>query len=318
MYANFRSNKAFLSSISLVSAIILIVVLHVAHIVALNLWTETFLNSMHVVVFALVGLLIFAGLASCSNMSVRRRIVTTLIASFTLAAISEAAQIAGPRDASYGDLLLDCMGSAGALLLLAGLRTPRSVRRLKQYFLIGSGCTVLFLALLPLAVISTAYLWRNYNTPILISFNSILAQTFVRPQNAELSIAALEHGTEKIGYVTLRRGAWPGLIIHDIWPDWEPYSDFIIDISLPEGDPLDIHVRIHDQAHRAGEQLYTDRFNMSRMLAPGFHSLRIPLDAIQSAPLGRQMDMSMIDGIVIFCTQDQIGRVFAVHEIRLE
>ena len=113
-------------------------------------------------------------------------------------------------------------------------------------------------------------------------------------------------------------GPWPGLIIHDIRPDWRDFSTLVIELGLEELRPLDINIRVHDQQHRNGEQPYRDRFNRTFELTKGADTIRIPLAEIRDAPQGRPMDLGQIDGIVIFCHARDSGREFRIGEIRLE
>ena len=81
---------------------------------------------------------------------------------------------------------------------------------------------------------------------------------------------------------------------------------------------LDIHIRVHDQTHKLGDQPYKDRFGMTHELRPGVHMLRVPLEKILNAPQNRQMDLSRIDVIVIFFLPSDVGRSFQLADIRLE
>ena len=95
-------------------------------------------------------------------------------------------------------------------------------------------------------------------------------------------------------------------------------SAFVVDFGLKGTAPHAIPVRNHARAHKLGDQRYNDRFNLSYILQPGRHTLRIPLKQIRNAPKDRQMDLSQIEGIVIFCSAGHAGRQFQLVEIQLE
>ena len=137
-------------------------------------------------------------------------------------------------------------------------------------------------------------------------------------QNATLEIIDHPSTSRKVGQVTLSDGAWPGILFHDLWPDWRPYSMLIIDLVVAGEAPLDINVRVHDRIHEQGDQAYKDRFNLTNRLRPGPQTLRISIDEIRNAPEGRIMELSQIDGIVIFCSAKDAGRQFKLLELRLE
>jgi hypothetical protein len=295
----------------------LLIGLHETHLSPHSLWAKTFLNSVHIFVFAIIAILLLNAITRLSNLNSLSTFLLALCVSIALGAMSEAAQIDGPRDASFADFVFDSLGAAGALLIFAGLRpsiVPKQSGRIAAFV---SGVVVLLIALVPLLTISSAYVWRLAIKPSLISFESPFVNTFVRPQHAKLSVKFDSSNDAKVGQIELHRGAWPGLIIHDIWPDWTEYSKLVIEVSVPGTEALDIHVRVHDRLHTTGEQLYNDRFNKKWTLTAGAHELRIPLDSVRTAPLNREMDMSRIDGIVIFCTRKEAGRVFTLKRLYL-
>ena len=304
-------------SLVIIAATVL-VLLHKARISADGLWTQTFLNSLHVFVFAVVVLLLFAATKAIPNLNTTHRALIAMLAAFILGVVSEAAQLSGPRDASLEDLLSNWLGAAGALLIGVAMISKASANTGSRFLLLLAGTAILVFALFPLLKVSAAYAERNIQEPVLVSFDSYFAKTFVRSQHSTLTLVKSPSGDEVVGRVSLTDGNWPGLIIHDVWPDWSPYSELVIDLFLETEEPLQIHFRVHDQQHQVGEQPYSDRFNVSRELRPGRHTLRIPLETIKHAPAGRQMDLSDIAGIVIFCSKKDYGREFGLISIKLQ
>jgi hypothetical protein len=302
----------------IVVAVAVLVLLHIAKVPAEGLWLQSFLNSLHVFVFAVVVLLLFAATKAIPNLSITRRATITLIATFALGIVSEAAQISGPRDASLEDLFSNWLGASGTLLVAIAF-LPKTLANNKSRLSVSlAGLAILAFALFPLLKVSAAYAEQYIQKPVLVSFDSLLPRTFVRPQHSTLTIVKLPSGNEVVGRVSLTDGAWPGLIIHDIWPDWSPYSELVVDLHLDAEAPLEIHFRVHDKQHQVGEQPYNDRFNLTRELQPGRQTLRIPLEQIRIAPRDREMDLSQIAGMVLFCSTGQAGRDFQLVEIRLE
>jgi hypothetical protein len=312
-----RFRLAATPTLSLSAAAGLLIALHITHITPHTLWLKTFLNSLHIFVFAAVAILIHSAIKRLTKLESSAVFIVALVASIFLGAISEAVQIYGPRDASFADLLLDGLGAAGALLVYIGLRPSLAPGRSVRVKALFGGIVLLLFALMPLLATSSAYVWRYTVKPTLISFESPLVNTFVRPQNARLSLVYDSQLAATVGQIELQRGAWPGLIIHDIWPDWTEYSQLIIYISVPGTEFLNINIRIHDRAHKVGEQLYSDRFNKTWTLPPGNHELRIPLEQLEEAPLSRAMNLAEIDGIAIFCARKDTGRTFTLNRVFL-
>lgn len=296
----------------------LLLSLHFFHPLAGGLWHRTFFNSLHVLVFSFIALALFAATNVFTGKGFTHNAIIAGSTAIALGLVSEAAQIPGPRDASIEDIIADASGAIGGLLIaLASNSAAFASWKARSGFYLA-GTAILLAALIPLISVSAAYIERSHEYPVLVSFDSNFARTFVRIQNATLTIVARPTASRKVGQVSLHDGAWPGLIIHDIWPDWRNYSFLIIHLALAEEEPLDINIRVHDRWHKLGDQPYSDRFNMTLAMQPGQHRLRIPLEKIRSAPQERQMDLSKIDGIVLFCSPKDAGRQFELLEIRLE
>jgi len=85
----------------------------------------TFLHSLHGTGFALLALVVYSAMQWFFPGS--RNYLPAAIITMGIGVISEAAQIPGPRDAQFSDLLIDGLGIFGALGLIAAF--DRSVRR---------------------------------------------------------------------------------------------------------------------------------------------------------------------------------------------
>jgi hypothetical protein len=294
----------------------LLMVIHFATPSRSGLWLQTFYDSMHVLFFGVIA--VCALLATPLHWSRQKRLLTVLVAVLALSALSETAQIPTGRDASFNDLLADWFGAAGFIAVAIVFSASISVPKGRGRYLILVGIALIAWPLLPLAKVSAAYLERSQLLPELANFDSRFGDMFFYVQNAELRKFRRSGETTSSAEVSLGDGAWPGIIFHDVWPNWEPYTALVIEIENPGAKPLPVNIRVHDRAHKLGDQPHADRFNMSYELQEGRHTLRIPLEDIRNAPRGRQMDMSQIEGIVVFCSAGNAGRQFQLAEIRLE
>jgi len=294
----------------------LLMVIHFATPSRSGLWLQTFYDSMHVLFFGVIA--VCALLATPLHWSRQKRLLTVLVAVLALSALSETAQIPTGRDASFNDLLADWFGAAGFIAVAIVFSASISVPKGRGRYLILVGIALIAWPLLPLAKVSAAYLERGQLLPELANFDSRFGDMFFYVQNAELRKFRRSGETTSSAEVSLGDGAWPGIIFHDLWPNWEPYSALVIEIENPETESLLVNVRVHDRAHKLGDQPHADRFNMSYELQQGRHTLRIPLEEIRNAPRGRQMDLSQIEGIVVFCSAGHAGRQFQLAEIGLE
>lgn len=281
-----------------------------------GMWQQTFHESLHVPVFGIIAVCLL--LITPSHWKKGKRLLVAFGTTIVLAALSEIAQIPTARDASFNDFIADLFGAAGFVAIAIVFSSSISVPKGRGRYLIILGIALIAWPLLPLAKVSSAYLERNQALPSLVRFDQQFGHAFFRLQNSDFR-KILRPGTNTVAAeISLQDGPWPGIIFHDLWPNWEPYSVLVFEINNPEGVSLPINIRVHDRAHRNGDQPYGDRFNRSVVLAPGTQTIRIALADIQSAPTGRQMNMTEIDGLVVFCTQQESGRRFVLHDIRLE
>ncbi len=283
-----------------------------------GLWQQTLLNVLHAPAFGVVALGLLALSARLDNPTPRRRLSFVLGASLLIGLASEAAQIPTSRDASLLDLLTNCLGAlAFTLLALACGRfvtiAPRR-RRLAGF----AGAFVLLLAMSPLLLVSAAIVERNGQRPVLFDPGALFAECFLVRQHATAERRLFGGGGPSAYRVTLEDGRWPGLVFHDIWPDWSGYDALVISIASDDSRPLSLNVRIHDRRHLRGAQPRNDRFRMSFEAREGLQTLRIPLAAVRQAPATRLMDLRQIEGMAIFGSAEDAGRHFYLVELRLE
>jgi hypothetical protein len=280
-----------------------------------GVWLRTLYDSLHVPVFGVVAICILY--LTPANWGGAKRILATTVAVIALGALSELAQIPTNRDASVNDLIADWLGAAGFVCIALVFARNVSIPRGRRLLLALLGIAFITPPLLPLAKVSAAYVVRTQSLPTLIRFDSPFARVFFRLQNAKLIPQGSVGPASASVDIQLGNGPWPGIVFSDLWPNWASYENLVIGIENPGADTLPVNLRVHDREHRR-EQRFRDRFNRTIKLAPGLHVIRISLSEIQDAPDGRQMNLSEIDGLVIFATRQEAGRRFVLHEIRLE
>ena len=283
-----------------------------------GLWIRNFLESMHVALFGTVAMAWFGILSFASVKQLWLRVFLAILLTSLLGAGSELMQINTQRDASVEDFELDLIGATAGLLVLLGYSKRWIASRYTRRGMFLGGVGLAVFGMWPLVVMSAAYLERNHQRPIILSFDNQFGKHFRLMQNATLTIERNKQGGAGIGRIRLKDSPWPGIILHDIWPDWSSFSKLVVDFELPGTKPLPLNIRIHDLEHRKGDQAYSDRFNRSFVLQPGSNRLTIPLLDVRNAPRNRQIDLANIDGIVIFGSDKDAGMEFDLEQIRLE
>ena len=138
---------------------------------------------------------------------------------------------------------------------------------------------------------------------------------FVELKNAH---AVYLDGDRQITEIRLGREGAFSVKLHDPWSDWRSYETLLLDLEYPSDAALPLTIRVHDEAHLRGDPPHRDRFNRRIELMPGRHEIDISLVDIASAPANRNMDLSRIDGLVLFGSITDAGARFLIHGIRLE
>lgn len=281
-----------------------------------GLWMATLYESMHVPLFGVIALCVIV--ITPARWQRRKRLLTIGVVVLALSLLSEAAQIPTDRDASMEDLVADWLGAtAFSLVAVAFAPSFRLDTRWRKY-LVPLGLILLVWSLWPLVKVSAAYVERSQNLPELVDFDGSFSRTFMRIQNATLVALPTSASGDTSALVTLNDGPWPGVVLHDLYPEWSRYEELVIELENLQELSLRLNLRVDDDEHRFGEQRYSDRYNLRFELEPGAMTLRIPLADIKNGPADRQMDLSAIDGLVLFAAQSEAGRSFVIHSIRLE
>ena len=279
-------------------------------------WLRTFNEALHVPVFGVIAVCLL--ILTPGHWSSRMRLLVAMLATVVLAALSEVAQIPTARDASLQDLIADLLGAAGFLVAAIPLSSSFSVRKGHGRYLVLLGALLVAWPLAPLARVSAAYVERSQISPSLVRFDTRFAHVFFRLQNTDLRKIEDADSDSVYAEISLKDAPWPGIVFHDLWPDWESHRTLMVAIENPESTALPINIRVHDLEHRWSEQNYSDRFNKQMQLEPGVHTLEFAIADIRDAPADRTMDMAHIDGLVVFATQQEAGRKFVLREIWLD
>lgn len=127
---------------------------------------------------------------------------------------------------------------------------------------------------------------------------------FVGTQDADLVITDPPDSwtaarSSRIARLTMKHARYPGLWVHETYPDWTGHRSLRFNIYSEMNSPVQLTLRIHDGRHN---NAYKDRFNYLFTVLPGANALKIPLDAVRRAPASREMDMQDISTIALFAS----------------
>ncbi len=259
---------------------------------------DEILDYGHIPLFGIVSLVILwilnHGKWPCT---ITKRYVQAGIIAVFLAVLTESIQILMPnRYFQFGDIVNDTIGAAAFLWLAHSFlnNLPGLIIRLSRW------AVVLFIILPAIPIFLTAIdTWNMKRTfPALSSFESFLEMSRWTQKESKICRTTL-HATEgKYSLeVTLLPGNYPGISMDYLANDWSGYKSMSFDVFLQGPSPLNITVRINDQAHN---NEFTDRFNRRFQILPGENHISIKLDDVEKAPKGRLMIMAEITNLSIF------------------
>lgn len=276
-----------------------------------GLWLNTLFDWSHVPVFGLVSLCLLALMPK--SLPVGRRFAFATLGSLILAVLSEAAQIPTNRDASWEDLLADAGGAASFLMaaFAVGKRPPAA-----SIWVVLAGAILVWSAM-PLIAAAQAIVIRNFQFPVIFDGDIDSNSTLVRLQNVEAETQWSKSHARMYTRVELSGAFWSLLAFHDVYPNWNEHTNLLLDLGIEGDTAMVVNIRIHDRSHRSGDQESDDRFDRKFTLLPGRNKLNIPIRDIASAPHLRRMDMTEIDGLIVYSAFRNAFRVLRVYEIRL-
>lgn len=272
--------------ISLAAALLLLVLLHLVRPATSSYWLETVFDWLHVPVFACVAIGLFHAFGDWrSNVNKSLLAFSTCI---LLAVLSEAAQIPTSRDASWADIISNVTGAAIGLLAI-----PTVTDRIHVKILGRMGALILLvISALPVITVTLTYIERDKLFPVI--YNEVWPR-----QTEFMSQEAMT------------------IDFRNVHPDWRGYRSLALDIEVFTTEAFNLTVRVHDRPHLHGRQPYSDRFNRQLSLESGRSIIEIPLADVEAGPAQRSMDLSKIDGLVLFSEEDERRHNVRLHRIWL-
>jgi hypothetical protein len=239
-----------------------------------------------------------------------------------LAVATEAAQIPLSRDADWGDIFMNLAGGAIGIALVAAFD-----RALTRRLRLGAGAVAtlggLGIAFSALTVLE-AHFRKLSAFPLIVSGSTCAQVELLVPQSSQIECDSLPPQWahvegERGARVVLMTGQWPGFAIDEPVADWSGYRELVLDLVNPGSTPLDLVIRVHDRDH---DFEASDRFNRAfRLPAESRTAVRIDLDEVREAPMGRELDLRRVRGVVVYLPDDvdrRAGEVLYVQRIGLE
>jgi hypothetical protein len=236
-----------------------------------------------------------------------------LVGSIALLAALEGFQGLVGRSSSWSDWLAGASGAAGALLAVAAWRASRGSLAVGRAAL---GLVAFVVpSVSPAGEILDARRQAN-EMPVLASFERALemGRWEFGASRGERARAHATHATWSLR-VDLAPEAYPRASL--VWPapDWRGHDALAFEVFLEGPDPLDLVLKVADADHDGS---YHDRFHRTLSLRPGPNAVRVPLEAIASAPRTRRLDLGRVAHVALFAERLDRPRTFFLDHVRLE
>ena len=276
------------------------------------------MHALHGSGFAVLALLVFWAL----RFRYPSRFNYLLAAAITMGigAISEIAQIPGPRDAQFSDLVVDGLGILGALGALASFdRKLRSLMSRRIRLLLPAlAVTALGIACVPSLWLSYAFVQQYLAFPQLLSFEHNWEKaTFGQTQGKQPTLIAAPTGWPVPGDTVARaqeNGRWGIFLSLHPLPDWRGYSNLSFVVASTEGRfTIDIGVR---DIKKEGED-HGVRYYKTVLVSEEPQTVTILFDEIRARPQGRPFDFALVEAVVLSAALPGSGVAILVDDFRL-
>ena len=218
------------------------------------------------------------------------------------------------RTASWHDIVANTLGVTAGILFV--LTRNAASRRARRWALAVS----IFLLIIPASHVPFVWIdciMQKLDRPILASFEGPLEMMRWKNYDSRM-VRTPEHATH--GNSSLRvefdKTEYPAITSHALLHDWSAHEALAFDVTVDDGPPVELLVRVQDAGHTCG--IPNDKFEKTYSLSSGTHKIIIPLPDVANAPADRQMNLRRISDVQFYLINPDRRRVLHFDNIRLE
>jgi hypothetical protein len=289
------------------------------------LWHEIY-NLGHIPLFGLFAVLVL----EISRATLGRLLVRPLAhygialgATVVVSVATELLQLNMPgRQAEFQDALHNIIGGLCFLALRACLDTvlwQPEKSRMRRWVAVAASL-ILLVSFWPLANLGWHYGMRAAAFPVLVDFDSRWQRPFLSSPRAGLDRMKAPAGwtqrkNQKVVAIKFMAAPWPGVSMHEPYPDWSGFTTLRFDVYSELSQPVDLILRIDDINHN---NQYRDRFNRTISVQPGLNQIEVPLSDVRNAPSGRDLDLQEITQMILFSRRPDAPFTLYLSDIWLE
>lgn len=228
----------------------------------------------------------------------------------------ELIQLQVGRSFEMKDILNDLLGGYLALLLFVVIQVScgQSIRVALCLLMLS----IFVWVVMPTTMASYDEYVMHKDFPVLADFETPFELSRWKSQSGSLFVVddKFRSGSKSMR-IDLFEGKYPGITLAYFSGDWRDYTSIEFSIFNASDDTLSMELKINDAVHRKLGQKFSDRFNRELSLKPGWNDFSIPLQALKTAPEGREMDLSDIAGVSWFLHRLQQPVSLYIDQLRL-
>lgn len=251
----------------------------------------------HFVLFA--GLVFF--LLKSTSLKSKNSVVlifTTILFCLTVGLATELLQLGIGRNFELKDIFNDLIGGLTGLSAFQFLQHKAKAIRLVN--IIAAIILTLIGVYSLIVVIIDERLMQN-DFPILATFETPFELTRWNSSLADLSLSKkIKLSGKQAMQANFMPGKYPEMSLNHFIGEWQNYKLLRFNLFNERNESVKIHIKIYDAAHPASGYQYSDRFNSTINLSPGWNQIQYPLATIRNLPNSRPMDLSSIISFSLF------------------
>lgn len=269
------------------------------------------INSGHAFVFFCANLFLLRLLLGSTGTF--KKIIFISIFSIAIGLVIELVQPNFGRDNSVLDFSYDVLGVTFSALFFA--QNSASATKVKV-LLVG-----IFVGISSVIPLYKMELWWKVNqSPVLLNFERPWEdQVYSLDKDVILQKIKASRLFNSEGYagklIINSTEMYAGLSLNHAKSDWTTYSKLSWEMVSLRDQPISITLRVHDSVHN---QEFSDRYNETFTVVPGFNSFEVDLNKIKTAPLSREMKMQHISNIKFFLIQPENKTILYIDNIQLQ
>ena len=278
------------------------------------------IHSLHGSGFAVLALIIYWFLRR--RFPSRVNYLLAAVITMAIGLVSEAAQIPGPRDAQFSDLLIDGLGIFGALGFLAAFdpSVRRQLRKSTRVLLPALAGTALAIAGIPSLWLSYALVQQYRAFPTLLTFEHNWERAiYKQPEHRRPLLIAVPTGWPVTNGTIARSseaGRWGIFLSLKPVQNWSAFRSLSF-IAASPGRPFVFDVAIKDVRQKKVEKEQA-RFYKKFQVGPEPKRYTISFAEIESEASNGPFDFTLVESVVLSAADPGTGVEILLDDFRLE